>query len=53
MGYDGDGRRVVKTVGSGPSTVFVYDAAGQLAAEYGGPANPLSLYSYPYEEHVS
>ncbi len=32
--YDGDGRRVLKTVGN-TSTVFVYDAMGQLAAEYG------------------
>jgi RHS repeat-associated protein len=31
--YDGDGRRVTKTVGTA-STVFVYDAQGQLAAEY-------------------
>lgn len=33
--YDGEGRRVKKTV-SGSTTVFVYDAMGQLAAEYGG-----------------
>jgi YD repeat-containing protein len=33
--YDGDGRRVKKAVG-GVTTVFVYDAAGRLAAEYGG-----------------
>jgi RHS repeat-associated protein len=33
--YDGDGRRVSKTV-SGTTTTFVYDAMGQLAAEYGG-----------------
>jgi RHS repeat-associated protein len=31
--YDGDGRRVQKT-GGGATTVYVYDAAGQLAAEY-------------------
>jgi len=31
--YDGDGRRV-KKVESGTTTVFVYDAAGQLAADY-------------------
>jgi len=35
--YDGDGRRVVATHG-GTDTVYVYDAMGQLAAEYGGPA---------------
>jgi YD repeat-containing protein len=31
--YDGEGRRVKKVAG-GNTTVFVYDAAGQLAAEY-------------------
>jgi RHS repeat-associated protein len=31
--YDGDGRRVKKTVGS-TATWFVYDVTGQLAAEY-------------------
>ncbi|MDZ7640057.1 MAG: hypothetical protein U5J83_17705, partial [Bryobacterales bacterium] len=31
--YDGDGRRVKKTTGAS-STYFVYDAFGQLAAEY-------------------
>src|SRR6266849_10773538 len=32
--YDGDGRRVSKTV-NGATTTFVYDASGLLAAEYG------------------
>ncbi|MDX9980336.1 MAG: RHS repeat-associated core domain-containing protein, partial [Lentisphaeria bacterium] len=31
--YDGDGRRVKKVVGT-KTTVYVYDASGQLAAEY-------------------
>jgi len=31
--YDGDGRRVLKT-SNGTHTVYVYDSAGQLAAEY-------------------
>ena len=35
--YDGDGRRVMATQG-GTETVYVYDAMGQLAAEYGGTA---------------
>jgi len=35
--YDGDGRRVTKTVGS-TTTTYVYDPAGNLAAEYGGAA---------------
>jgi len=35
-GYDGDGRRVTKIINGNPSktTVFVYDAVGQLVAEY-------------------
>ena len=36
--YDGDGRRVEKT-GPGGATVYVYDALGQLAAEYSTTAN--------------
>ena len=32
--YDGDGRRVTKTV-AGAVTTFVYDAQGQMVAEYG------------------
>jgi YD repeat-containing protein len=35
--YDGEGRRVKKTVG-GSTVRYVYDASGQLAAEYGSPA---------------
>ncbi len=39
-GYDGAGRRVMKTIGSA-ITVYVYDAFGTLAAEYGNtPAVP-------------
>jgi RHS repeat-associated protein len=37
--YDGDGRRVMKTLGSA-TTTYVYDAAGQLAAEYESTAPP-------------
>jgi RHS repeat-associated protein len=33
--YDGEGQRVSKTV-SGQTTTYVYDAFGNLAAEYGG-----------------
>jgi RHS repeat-associated protein len=40
-GYDGDGRRVTKTMDpntqSAATTYYVYDAFGQLAAEYGAP----------------
>jgi RHS repeat-associated protein len=32
--YDGDGRRVKKLDAAGATTVFVYDATGNLAAEY-------------------
>src|ERR1039457_3098775 len=36
--YDGEGRRVTRTTSwnqTTPTTVYVYDAFGQLAAEYG------------------
>jgi RHS repeat-associated protein len=36
--YDGEGRRVQKTVGT-TVTIFVYDAAGNLTAEYGPPSS--------------
>jgi RHS repeat-associated protein len=39
--YDGDGRRVMKT-GGGVTTVFVYDAMGELSAEYSNAANTSS-----------
>jgi RHS repeat-associated protein len=32
--YDGEGRRVKKVLPSGEQTLFIYDAMGQLAAEY-------------------
>ena len=32
--YDGDGRRVKKSTHNGEVTVFVYDAAGRVVAEY-------------------
>jgi RHS repeat-associated protein len=35
--YDAEGRRVSKTA-NGATTYYFYDAAGQLMAEYGGPA---------------
>jgi RHS repeat-associated protein len=38
-GYDGDGRRVTKS-GAGNITTYVYDAAGQLAAEYNTSTQP-------------
>jgi YD repeat-containing protein len=33
--YDGDGKRVQQSVQGGATTTFVYDAQGNLAAEYG------------------
>ena len=50
--YDGEGRRVTKT-GAGNTTVYVYDANGELAAEYNSSAQPapacMTCYlSYDY-----
>jgi len=43
--YDGDGQRVKKIVGS-ETTIFVYNASGQLVAEYATttPTNPTISY---------
>ena len=41
--YDGDGRRVQKTV-SGGTTTYVYDADGNLAADYGASTNLGTSY---------
>ena len=38
--YDGDGHRVQKVVTGGATTTYVYDAQGQLAAEYATSAPP-------------
>lgn len=46
-GYDGNGRRVKKTIlATQEVTVFVYDASGKLAAEYSSvrPQNPTTRY---------
>jgi RHS repeat-associated protein len=40
--YDGSGQRIGKTVVGGPSTVYVYDAFGHLAAEYASAASPTA-----------
>lgn len=52
--YDGDGRRVKKTVAGSPSvtTVFVYNAGGQLGAEYGGEASGAPGVSYLTTDHL-
>jgi RHS repeat-associated protein len=51
--YDGDGARVKKIVG-GVTTTFVYDAAGDLAAEYSSQAPPqqTSTTSYLTYDHL-
>ncbi len=40
--YDGVGQRVLKWIAGGGMTLYIYDALGQLAAEYGPAANTLS-----------
>ncbi len=45
FGYDGEGRRVSRTAG-GATTVYVYDASGELAAEYGPAAVNASTAVY-------
>ncbi|MEP6703940.1 MAG: hypothetical protein ABJB34_03965, partial [Acidobacteriota bacterium] len=45
--YDGEGRRVKKVVGS-EVTIFVYDASGQLAAEYSSAAASVSQAKVSY-----
>lgn len=45
--YDGDGRRVKKVVGN-ETTIFVYDASGQLAAEYSTTVAPAQQAKVSY-----
>src|SRR5206468_1038430 len=47
--YDGEGRRVVKEAGA--ATAYVYDAAGSLAAEYGG-VSSLAGTVYVTADHL-
>ncbi len=49
--YDGDGRRVTKTSG-GATTTYVYDPAGNLAAEYGGSAPGTKQTLYLTQDHL-
>ncbi len=49
--YDGDGRRVTKTAGAGTIT-YVYDPAGQMAAEYGGRAPATMGTTYLTQDHL-
>jgi YD repeat-containing protein len=50
--YDGDGRRVTKTA-SARTSVFVYDIAGKLIAEYAGPTSTSNAgTSYLTTDHL-
>jgi RHS repeat-associated protein len=54
-GYDGEGRRVTKTWtppggGLSQSTFYVYDTAGNLAAEYGTEPNPATGTAYLFSD---
>lgn len=50
-GYDAEGRRVTKKAGS-VVTTFVYDAAGHLAAEYGGTVSSSAGVRYVAADHL-
>jgi RHS repeat-associated protein len=43
--YDAEGRRVAKKVGA-TTTYYFFDAAGQLMAEYGGPAQTAATHYF-------
>ena len=45
--YDGEGRRIQKEVVGGRTTTYVYNAAGQLVAEYAGTVPPALRYLTP------
>ena len=49
--YDGDGKRVKKIVGN-EVTVFVYDAAGKLVAEYANQTSSTPQVSYLTADHL-
>ncbi len=44
--YDGDGKRVTKAVTGGATTTYLYDAKGDLSAEYSTATNPDSGTQY-------
>jgi RHS repeat-associated protein len=51
--YDGDGKRVKKYVPStGETTIFVYDAAGKLVAEYSNQISATPQVSYLTSDHL-
>ena len=45
--YDGEGRRIRKEVVGGRTTTYVYNAGGQLVAEYAGTVPPALRYLTP------
>lgn len=49
--YDGDGHRVTKVSGA-VTTVFVYDSAGRMVAEYGGAQPQTTGTSYITQDHI-
>jgi RHS repeat-associated protein len=50
--YDGNGRRVMKQAGSANPTIYVYDATGNLAAEYGASAPAPCATCYLTADHL-
>ncbi len=46
--YDGDGRRVKKVIPGGETTIFVYDAASKLIAEYSTNVEPAATAKIAY-----
>jgi RHS repeat-associated protein len=50
--YDGEGRRVAKQVGGGTPTVYLYDAMGQLAAEYGSSPDTQCTTCFLTADHL-
>ena len=49
--YDGDGKRVKKVAGN-EMTIFIYDAAGKLVAEYSNQTNANPQVSYLTSDHL-
>jgi RHS repeat-associated protein len=49
--YDGEGRRVKKVVGT-TATFYVYNASGQLIAEYGGNGSSTGGTQYVTADHL-
>ncbi len=43
-GYDGEGKRVTKSISGGAAVTFVYDAQGQLTQEYGSSTDTGTEY---------